>query len=126
VLFVCEWLGADVANDMAAVESALHLCRNLKVGLALTKSERGLDADDPHWDAPPGWWRQHDCWRPYRQVFEAFGDRVWPTSAYGFDSDGRPACLLSEFGQLMPFQIAPRNVEAPFRWFIRELGLWQD
>ncbi len=54
---------------------------------------------------------------------EPFGAQVWPTSAYGHDADGRPACLLGEFGQLIPFSIRPRNVELPFRWFFRELGL---
>jgi hypothetical protein len=125
VLFVCEWAGPSIANHLAAVEAALTLCRGIPFGLALTKSEKGLSGDDPHWHAPAGWWRQHACWRPYTRILEAFGDRVWPTSAFGFDEDGRSCCLLDEFGLLMPYQIRPRNVEAPFRWFLQELGLWQ-
>jgi hypothetical protein len=92
-------------------------------GLAITKCERGLDTDDPHWLAPLGWWEEHPCWLPYRGVLRFFGNRVWPTSAYGFDRDGRPACLLGEFGQLMPYNIQPKNVAVPFRWFFKELGL---
>jgi hypothetical protein len=123
VLFVIEWEGRDVARHKAAIRSALPLCRGRKVGLAVTKCERGLDADDPHWRAPPGWWREHAFWADHADLLEPFGAQVWPTSSYGYDADGRPACLLGEFGQLIPYQIRPRNVELPFRWFFRELGL---
>src|SRR5262249_50713464 len=124
VLFVLEWAGADMAAHVEVIESALRLCDRHLRGLAVTKCERGLDADDPHWLAPEGWWREHPCFEPAASVMGHFGDRVWPTSAFGHDADGRPACLLNEFGQVMPSQINPRNVEVPFRWFFQELGLW--
>jgi hypothetical protein len=124
ILFVVEWEGKDVARHMNVVQTILPMCRGQKMGLAITKCDRGLDAHDPHWDAPPGWWREHACWRPYARVLEAFGAQVWPTSAYGFDADGRPACLLNEFGKVLPYRVAPRKVEVPFRWFFQELGLW--
>jgi hypothetical protein len=124
VLFVTEWEGQDVAQHMAAVEAALPLCRGRKVGLAITKCEKELDADDPGWRGAEGWWREHDCWRPYAALLASFGRQVWATSAYGHAADGRPACLLGEFGQVMPYQVEPRNVAAPFAWFFKELGLW--
>jgi hypothetical protein len=124
VLFVTEWEGLDIAQHFAAVEAALPLCRGRKVGLALTKCEKELDAEDPGWRGVEGWWREHDCWRPYEAVLGRFGRQVWATSAYGYDEDGRPACLLGEFGQVMPYQVEPRNVAAPFAWFFKELGLW--
>jgi hypothetical protein len=124
-LFVCEWEGADLPKHMAVVEQGLALCQQRKFGIAITKSDRGLLFDDPHWHAPIGWWREHACWKPHARVLERFGERVWPTSAYGFDDDGRCACLLGEFGQVLPYGIRPVNVEAPFRWFFQELGLWQ-
>jgi hypothetical protein len=124
VLFVTEWEGLDVARHMAAVEAALPLCRGRKVGLAFTKCEKELDPEDPGWRGGLGWWREHECWRPYATVLGQFGRQVWATSAYGYDPDGRPACLLGEFGQLMPYQVDPYNVAAPFAWFFKELGLW--
>jgi hypothetical protein len=124
VLFVTQWKGRDVARHMEAIEVGLQLCQNKKVGLAFTKCEAWLDADDPHWDAPPGWWREHARWDGREEkVLEKFGAQVWPTSAYGFDPDGRPACLLGEFGQVMPYRVSPRNVARPFAWFLQELGL---
>ncbi len=125
VLFVCEWQGAEIASHLTAVEAALNFCRDVHVGLALTKCERGLEADDPHWAAPLEWWAEHECWKPYGHILSQFKERVWPTSAYGFDDEGRPACLLGEFGQVLPYRIRPRNVEAPFRWYFTEMGLWQ-
>jgi len=124
VLFVTEWEGADIAAHMVAIEAALPFCQEQCTGLAITKCERGLDTDDPHWHNPLGWWREHECWQPHASLLERFGERVWATTAYGFDVDGRPNCLLGEFGQILPYQIRPRNVWAPFGWFFKELGLW--
>jgi hypothetical protein len=124
VLFVCGWASRGTAEYLAAIDGALLYCAGLPTGLALTKCDRALQADDPHWLAPPGWWAEHDAWRPHAPLLERFGDRVWPTSAYGFSEEGRPACLLNEFGELIPYRIAPLNVAAPFVYCIRELGLW--
>jgi hypothetical protein len=124
VLFIVEWPEAHIGEHLNAVRLALELCPAQTLGLALTKCERGLDADDPHWLGPLGWWREHPGWRAHEDVLKRFGDRVWPTSAYGFDGDGRPACLLDEFGQVVPYNIRPRNAVVPFRWFFKELGVW--
>ena len=54
------------------------------------------------------------------------GVEAWFASGYDLlltPTLGEPPCLLGEFGQLIPFAIRPRNVELPFRWFFRELGL---
>jgi hypothetical protein len=86
--------------------------------------DQALEVDDPHWLAPPRWWEEHEDWRRHGELLSHFEDRVWPTSAYGFSEDGRPACLLNEMGDIVPYRIAPRNTTAPFVYFIRELGLW--
>jgi hypothetical protein len=127
VVFVCRWPALtddQTQNDVGAIRVTLPVCARAKIGLALTKCDRGLEADDPHWRAPPGWWAEHDCWRPYNEVLRRFGGAVWPTTAYGHDEEGRPACVLDEFGELMPYNIHPRNTEVPFRWAFQELGLW--
>jgi hypothetical protein len=124
VLFVCGWASRGTAESLAAIAGALPIFAGHPTGLALTKCDRALEADDPHWLGPPGWWAEHNAWKPHAPLLERFGDRVWPTSAYGFSEEGRPACLLDEFGGLVPYRIAPRNSAAPFVHFIRELGLW--
>lgn len=122
VLFVCAWEEGALADHMRVIRNALRECQGLSLGVAITKAENGLDADDPHWLAPPDWWRDHACFRAHADVLVTMGERVWPTTAFGYDGEGRPACLLGEFGQLLPLQRSPRNVDAPFRWFVRELA----
>ena len=93
------------------------------MGLAITKAEPRAERRRPALAGSAGW-REHAFWRDHADLLEAFGDRVWPTSAFGFDLDGRPACVLDEFGEVMPCNVRPRNVEVPFRWFLKELRLW--
>jgi hypothetical protein len=114
-----------VGSHMQVVRDGLGYAGDIPVGLAITKCENGLNAHDPHWLAPAGWWREHRFWDNYTDVLAAFGDRVWPTSAFGFDDGGRPACYLDEFGRTVPFAVRPRNAEVPFRWFMQKLELWQ-
>jgi hypothetical protein len=123
-LFVCSWADQRTEQYLAVIDSVLNYFQGRPVGLAVTKSDRGLDAFDPHWHAEPGWWAEHPCWRPHERILRRFGPNVWPLSAYGFNNDGQPCCVLDEFGNVLPYRIQPRNVSAPFNWAFKELGLW--
>ncbi len=123
ILVVMEWMGANLEEQMNAVEIAATIFSNRLIGLAFTKCERELRANDPRWNAEPGWWNNERTYGEFSGVLERFGGAVWPTSAFGFDKNGRPACVLGEFGQLLPYGVRPRAVNEPFEWFFREMGL---
>jgi hypothetical protein len=125
VLFMMEWAGDKIGEQMSAVHSGLMLCQSTrqKVGLIITKCELELDDQDPAWRCRPGWWRDQPWLQPYQGIVSLFGNQVWATSTYGYDEGGRPCCVLDEFGRVMPYNLQPRNVGAPFRWVFQELGL---
>ncbi|MGC3970367.1 MAG: hypothetical protein QM775_24450 [Pirellulales bacterium] len=127
ILFIVECGGPRHAQQMAAVNSLLSLVSKdqVKIGLAITKCERILCPSDSAWNAEFECWRQpgfQELWRPFESTLKAFGDAVWPVSAFGYDED-RPACVLTEFGRLLPYGVRPKNVCLPLRWFLREFGL---
>lgn len=123
VLFVIGWDGRDIGSQILAINNGLVRCDKFKIGLAITKCESALQRDDPAWTGVPGWWRQHACWLKYEETLNRFGGQIWATSAFGYDADGRPACILGEYGQVMPFNIRPQNVAVPFASFLKVLGL---
>lgn len=127
VLFVIPWPSATstrTAKDMSAINHILPEFEKLHKGVVVTMCDRELEADDPHWCGPRGWWAEHKCWQPCKEVLERFGRNVWPTSALGYDTEGRSACHRDESGGAQPCNFQPRNADVPFRWAIQELGLW--
>lgn len=124
ILVVMEWQPQNLASQMNAVEVATGLFANRVLGLAFTKCERAFSAGDPCWsNSSEDWWRKKHEYERYDHILSRFGSAVWPTSAFGYDDDHRPACVLGEFGQVLPYQVEPRNVRLPFELFFRELGL---
>ena len=126
ILFLLEW-GAwqrDIEGQMAAIRNAWFYCDGRPIGLVFTKCERDIDRLDRAWLGEQGWWRMSKELEDYENVLNRFGDAVWATSSFGFDSThGRPAVILGEFGQFLPYRIKPRNVHQPFEWALRQLGL---
>lgn len=133
VLFVLEWASPDQSRQLLAVEQALfRAAPGRPAGLAFTKCERDLDPGDPAWDvepatgapADPRWWAGRQAvTRDAARVLDRLAGPVWPTSVYGYNQDDRPACLLDEFGELIPFGIQPRNVADVLGWFFTQMGM---
>jgi len=121
ILLVAEWQARNLEGQMNAIGISWAILQERLTGLAFTKCERRLDAGDPEWRGEPGWWKSGGFRVKHEQLLEEFGEAVWPTSAYGYDADSRPNCLLGEFGQVIPFNVSPKNVAAPFQWFLKRL-----
>ena len=67
----CDTLGAGGYNapGMEGLDPANGDLYVNKAGSAGYYSRaRGLGADDPHWLAPPGWWREHSFWRDHEAL----------------------------------------------------------
>ena len=130
VLFVASWEVRESRRQFEAIRFALRTLEGRPCGVAFTKCEMGLPDGHPDWDeaerlavgkAPSGWWHRSATWTPDEvHTLEQVG-QVWPTSAYGFHK-GRPACLLDEFGEAVPYSISPRNTTEVLEWFLRKLG----
>jgi hypothetical protein len=56
-------------------------------------------------------------------MLEGFGDRVWPTSSFGYGNEDRPAVILGEYCQLLPYDPHPTNVWQPFCRFMEDVGI---
>ena len=123
VLFFVEWLALDLSSQIGAIDRALNRCAQLPCGLVFTKSEAGLEKDDPAWDSPTTCWRDNDNLRESGGVVEKFGEAVWLTSSFGYNAVYGPAFVLGEFGQLLPFNPRPINVCAPFKWALSRIGI---
>jgi len=123
-LFLVEWEAADLDRQLACIEAARNFWGDAPRALVFTKCERALSEDDPAWERRPGWWRGRRWLAGYEPLLASFGGSVWPSSAYGYAaSTGLPACVIGEFGQLIPYRIQPRGVAAPFAHVLRGLGL---
>lgn len=118
LLCVIQWKSPFLIRELNAIYSILPYCKN-KIGLIFTKAEKGLAHDDPAWNAELGWWRSLDWLQDKSGLLEHFEERIWPVSCYGFQEDGTPSLSLGEFGQLIPYNIKPKNVLAPIIWSIQ-------
>jgi hypothetical protein len=121
ILCVIECCGPNLGIQMAAIDALLPLVANtnVKIGLAITKCEQVLSRFDPVWKSWPAGWEKsalYPIWEPWKSQLSAFGDAVWATSAFGYDED-RPACVLSEYGVMLPYRIQPLNVYKPLLWY---------
>ena len=130
VLFVVEWNGRQQHEEFRVIHDIREAVRDRPVGLAFTKCERSIRHNSPIWSYCPykptqgGWWKRHPDFEPREQQMLEGLAAVWPTSVYGFHADGRPACLLDEFGGTIPYKIKPINATNIFLWYFRELKLW--
>lgn len=132
VLFIQGWTGTGlrwgVLQGAAPALADPDPARRRPAVLAFTKCEQGLDPGHPAWRnwETPGragrpWWE--DVFRAPRDAeFLARMDAVCPTSVYGFRAEYgafNPACLLDEFGEVIPYDIHPVNATEAIAWFLR-------
>ena len=110
-------------GSLDSLEVARHhgLSQGIETGVVITKADQFLEEDDPAWDAALGWWEDalRDDDSELRSLLARYGERVWPVSAYGFCEDGMPAVIWSEFGQILPYRVAPHQVHRPFEHMLR-------
>jgi hypothetical protein len=124
VLFVVAWESVNFNSRMDVIQThfqAVSQNSSLWIGLAITKSERAIAANDTAWECESNhnWWHGRQPWSNYQELLQKFGQRIWVTSSFGYDIDQRPACILDEFGQMIPYGVQPRNVWMPFANFLR-------
>ncbi len=132
ILFVLTWKSPVRTTQFEGMRAALGDLRGRPCGVAFTKCERGLPEDHPDWaegarilngQASSGWWKTAAKWHrdeEYTLNLAADAGPIWPTSAYGFH-EGRPACVLDEFGSEIPYSISPINVMEVVEWYLKAL-----
>jgi hypothetical protein len=122
ILFLAEFDGPEAGSQMAAIDGAAVEAVGKLQALAFTKCERWLTYDDPVWDRGEGWLERTQLWSAHSGTLARFQDCAWPTSAFGYGKSALPAVILGEMGQILPFQISPRNTAKPLAWMLRKLG----
>lgn len=124
ILFLVAWDGQDLVRQIHAMETVIaHFHQPFRF-LCLHKAEQALNPtrDAQAWQGQGGWWRHYQPWKDYCRLLERFAeDAILPTSAYGYDPHHpeRPACLLGEFGNYLPYNVQPINVARPLAWFMK-------
>lgn len=141
VLFMLEWPGPQSAGQIAAVlQGANQLgprLANKITGVAFTRCERYLRHDSPLWELSRAEAENWDTSKPVErrwwygslrglqtgelELLNRLGP-AWATSVFGFRSEqpGRPACLLDEFGGVIPYGVQPVNVVEVVEWFLNK------
>ncbi|HEY1192322.1 MAG TPA: hypothetical protein VGE74_32155 [Gemmata sp.] len=126
VLFVMGWGATGRRRQFEAIRTALPALGSRPRALAFTRCEQALRNGHPAW-APggetSGWWADHPGWEPEEADTLRQIGTVWPTSAYGFDGNGNPACVLDEFGELVPYNIRPANGTALLGWLLGRVSV---
>ena len=124
-LFFLGWRAPLLSQQIMAIEAMLPFLNGRPSGVIFTKCEGDLQAEDEEWFGELGWWKKDERLAPFASVIEKFQERVWPVSAFGYcqesGSHDRPAMILGEFANAIPFGIGPRNVAHPLRWMLKEL-----
>jgi hypothetical protein len=125
VLFVMAWGGHGRRRQFEAIRNALPVLGDRPRALAFTRCEQVLRDGHPAWE-PGGertdWWAPEDTWAPDEvDTLHRIGT-VWPTSAFGFDGDGNPACVIDEFGDITPYDIRPVNGTALLGWLLERIA----
>jgi hypothetical protein len=124
VLFVLAWSAGEWGRQFDAIAAALPAVGDRPSALAFTMCERVLEREHPAW-LPGGeqteWWADLADWNGHEETLRKFG-AVWPTSSYGFSPAGDPACVLDEFGEMIPYNIDPMNCTRLLGWFLGRLA----
>ncbi|NVB39837.1 hypothetical protein G6O69_18485 [Pseudenhygromyxa sp. WMMC2535] len=124
ILFFVSWRSSNLGHEFLAVRDGLDATPTKRWGLVFTKCETAFDLRDDDWECSEGWWRERELLRPHASIIELFGDAVWPISSFGYDREtGRPAVMLDEFGNELPWNIRPKNVEVPLLWALKQVGI---
>lgn len=123
ILVLLAWDDQDFERQKNALESVLVHYQHKPIFLCLTKAEQALHPtrDKAAWNAEPGWWKRYRPWMYHQALFELLDQSaICPSSAYGYDAfhPTRPACLLGEYGNWIPYHIQPMNVTQALSWFI--------
>ncbi len=126
ILFV-EWPSHLAVENMGAVERALKLISNdLPIAVVVTKVECALTMTDFSllaMDKGNHLSRMELDTDTLNYLTRLYMLRhpVFPISVYGYDRDGNPAHYRDEFGRLVPRNIDPFNVNAPFDHVLQQL-----
>lgn len=104
-------------RDLEARAEALHMAARVLVPrpavILVTKLDQLLGWDDPAWGGGPGWWRDLGELAPWVEGMLPHDYPVLPASAFGYDpASRRPAVLLGEYGEALPYRVAPRGIQA--------------
>lgn len=122
LLFVMDFQARDAVRQLRAIDGIWNICSNVAKGLVFTKCELHLDYDHQAWNGELDWWQEFPELRIFGSHIERFGDAVFPTSVYGYHPRSMlPALTLGEFGEIRPFNIAPRGVVRPFAWALEQI-----
>jgi hypothetical protein len=123
IFFLLEWAAKDLNAQLLAMENLLSFTERIVRAVVFTKCEQGLTWNDRRWLGETDWWRTAPEWDAFAMKIGRF-KKVFPTSAYGYlDGGPRPAVILGEFGQVLPFMIRPKGVVEPFAWLLEALGI---
>lgn len=131
LLLLLDSSGLNLPDQFASIQRAELSFKGerSRTALVCTKcEEKWLIKGADGWRAERGWWREAVQTiagvGQYGKRFEAFDDRVWPVSAFGFDEFGRPSVILDEFGNRVPFNVSKDSaigVARPFLWALDQL-----
>lgn len=122
-LFFVEWPRAHTEGGQHALRHGLTELRpDRPRALVITKCELGLDrgqyqrfANDPHGFAshlPPSLASAVARFQP---------DEIYPVTTYGWSPGGQPNHTWDELGRLVPWNIAPEGLAAPFEYVLASL-----
>jgi len=135
LMIFISWPGAGYVKELAAAMNPLRIYRNRPTALVITKIDCFLTIEEAAvltLSPDPERLRSLRLSRAARgeaRVPAAFTEFVslfqpratFPVSVYGYRDGSYPAHYPNEFGRLVPWEIAPLNVERPFDYIVSEL-----
>jgi hypothetical protein len=126
VLLCVEWPDQRAATNFLAYEIARSRIKtNTPYALMITKVECYLTLEQVlrFTHSPLEMARQLGMEEGFLGVLEMTpSNRTFPVSVYGYSSNGLPAHYYDEFGRLVPKNIRPYGVAAPFDFLIRQIS----
>lgn len=134
ILFTVPWEQGPMADDfirrhmeLVKVVAGFAAGSDKLLGLAITKCEQVLTYTQMEKALKkPNWFEDYPVWRENKNTLKLLPENsVWATSAFGFNesrNETQPACLIGEFGGIMPYNIQPMNLMTPFYRFLKA---WQ-
>jgi hypothetical protein len=122
VLLFIDMTTMALREPLQSVENALSERRDIPAAVVLTKCECVMSAAEFGPFALDPLKKSHvgEAVLPM-QLLERFEKRIFPITVYGWN-DGGPAQYLDEFGRVVPADVSPALVKAPFDFAVNALG----